>query len=325
LKANEPLPLVCFAELVVVQKDRYGLPCDLIALLVMTRWPHALLKLVFFIILLPISVTLLHVIHGQQRSHLLFIGPVAASSFSQETHDNIKTTESSYNDLYGMYHGISSSKNEAPTLFTKDAGLPRWHVHWPSIAHVATVLATPTSTLLQRGSEHENVAPARVIHDKSQRKWCVQSSAHQICSSTRTTDKDSTAPPSGVWTSDTGDKSIQVLYKTSLLPESKTSSTSSKPVDKEDGVPAKFRRNPNKRSRANHNLQQVLRTPVTSLLIAVNVIIAFIYWNRGTNPSSVSKIYDKIVRDGEYWRAFTGATAHFEPLHLGFNSEYHGD
>jgi membrane associated rhomboid family serine protease len=81
----------------------------------------------------------------------------------------------------------------------------------------------------------------------------------------------------------------------------------------------KVRPNPNKKSKRNRNLEQVLQRPTTTLLLALNILLAFIYWNRNTNPSHVAKVYNKIVVEGELWRCFSGATAHFEPLHLGFN------
>ena len=270
----------------------------------MATWPQALFKLVFFIISLPIICVDLHLNHAQQRANLLFVGPVL-----EENHD-IKKTDT-FEDLYGIYHGISSPDNKnQPLLFTRAMGLPKWHVHWPSIAHVSTVLATPTSTLLRGRRLNEEMAATQIVYDTNQHKWCLQSQTHQVCS-TQTDDSD--APISGIWAE--GAIAIQVLYNGETH-HTKSASTSF--VDN-SSVPKKFRRNPNKRTRRNRNLEQVLTRPTTTLLIAVNVLIALIYWNRGTPPSSVAKIYNKIVLNGEYWRSFTGATAHFEPIHLGFN------
>jgi membrane associated rhomboid family serine protease len=69
----------------------------------------------------------------------------------------------------------------------------------------------------------------------------------------------------------------------------------------------------------NENLGFVLDKPGTTLLLLLNVGLAFHYWNRRIDPSSVCKRYDRIAIDGEWWRGLSGATAHFEPLHLGFN------
>ena len=57
----------------------------------------------------------------------------------------------------------------------------------------------------------------------------------------------------------------------------------------------------------------------TSLLLLINIGLAFIYWDKRVDPYTVCKHYGKIITDKELWRSFTGALAHFEPLHLGFN------
>lgn len=68
----------------------------------------------------------------------------------------------------------------------------------------------------------------------------------------------------------------------------------------------------------NPNLE-FLQIPTTSFLILVNLLLAFIYYNNRTDPSLVCKDYHKVVHEHELWRSFSGATAHFEPLHIGFN------
>jgi membrane associated rhomboid family serine protease len=277
----------------------------------MVSWPQALFKLVFFCILLPATVTLLHLNHAQQHSHLLFVGPI--SSPQNDKNDIISTKVTSFADLHGMYQG---DKKNGVTRFHQVMSMPRWwHVHWPSIAHVSTILATPTSTLLKRhstsgSSVNTNV---QVVYDATTNKWCAKSPLHQICSSADSSSENADSGPiSGIWTD--GSNSIQVEYHSSTRQVTSLATEAAK-----QNANAKFRRNPNKKSKANRNLQQVLDRPTTSLLIALNVVIAFVYWNRGTSPSSVAKIYDKIVLHGEYWRSFTGAFAHFDPLHIGFN------
>jgi len=71
--------------------------------------------------------------------------------------------------------------------------------------------------------------------------------------------------------------------------------------------------------RRNPNLVFLEECPATALLILLNVGLAFLYWNNRVDPSTVCKEYQKIIHEHELWRAFTGATAHFEPLHIGFN------
>jgi membrane associated rhomboid family serine protease len=60
--------------------------------------------------------------------------------------------------------------------------------------------------------------------------------------------------------------------------------------------------------------------PATSLLIALNVLLAFLYWNGHVPVNTVAKMYGCMVHAPfEIWRSFTGATAHFEIWHLGLN------
>lgn len=59
--------------------------------------------------------------------------------------------------------------------------------------------------------------------------------------------------------------------------------------------------------------------PSTSILLLLNIGLAFIYWDKRVDPSTVSKQFQKIVHEMELWRSFTGALAHFETLHLLFN------
>lgn len=89
-----------------------------------------------------------------------------------------------------------------------------------------------------------------------------------------------------------------------------------------------IRRNPNKTSglggtgRANQKVEFILCCLATTLLLAQNIFLAFIYWNRWVDPSSFTKIYRNVVVEGEIWRAFTGTTVHFKPLPAAFGFQH---
>lgn len=59
--------------------------------------------------------------------------------------------------------------------------------------------------------------------------------------------------------------------------------------------------------------------PATMLLIALNTYIAYRYWQSGAHPDQVGKIWNKMVHEGEYWRALSGSLSHFEVWHWGCN------
>ena len=264
----------------------------------MATWPQSLSKLAFFVVLLPTTLTYLHLSHAAQIANLCFVGPL-----ENIVSKDFKTSER-FEHVYGMYHGVSK-RGQAP-FFEKVNGLPTWHtsIHWPSIAHASTILAAPTSILLRSSLPDPHASRIRFGDNK---KWCLQTTSHTFCSDS--TD-DSSTPVSGVWTNGTG-SSIVVSSWGPKMPEQSSV--------KADATSKTFRRNPNKKSRPNRNLEQILQRPTTTLLLGVNILLAFVYWNCNTNPSDVAKVYNKIVVEGELWRSFSGATAHFEPLHLGFN------
>jgi membrane associated rhomboid family serine protease len=152
---------------------------------------------------------------------------------------------------------------------------------WPSIAQIG-------ATIQQATSNEGDSQDSRVISWKDDR-WCLQ----VLCSAPILVPVPKNTPPpppqTGVWSDETGKARAKVLHFG-------TASYTS-----------------------NQNLRFVLRKPTTTLLLIILVGLAFYYWNYTIDPSVVSKSYSRIVHHHEYYRAFTGATAHFEPIHLGFN------
>lgn len=71
----------------------------------------------------------------------------------------------------------------------------------------------------------------------------------------------------------------------------------------------------------NDNLHEIIQYPATSLLIILNITLAFLYWNHRSSPQRVAIHYERMVTGPYYelWRCLTGQTAHFEIWHLGFN------
>jgi membrane associated rhomboid family serine protease len=67
------------------------------------------------------------------------------------------------------------------------------------------------------------------------------------------------------------------------------------------------------------NIQVLLSRPVTTVLCATLLTIAYLLWAWRTDVSSVSFSYESVVLSGEYWRAVSASFAHFDVMHIGFN------
>lgn len=65
--------------------------------------------------------------------------------------------------------------------------------------------------------------------------------------------------------------------------------------------------------------QQLFQRPATCLLLGLNIALAFAYWNYRVSPDRVALQDGPILQQHQYWRAITGALAHFEWWHLMFN------
>ena len=158
------------------------------------------------------------------------------------------------------------------------------------------------------------------VETSEEKKWCLQSQASSAgddesikwCSEPLPSYPDGTIytyPTSGVWKSMSS--SVSSSTTTSLYISCPTPATSTSTKNNS--------RHKQQNSKQNKNVQFLLNHPATTLLLLLNTGLAFYYWNHRVNPSLVSKQYTKIVIEHEWWRGFTGATAHFEPLHIGFN------
>jgi membrane associated rhomboid family serine protease len=138
-------------------------------------------------------------------------------------------------------------------------------------------------------------------------------------------------PPSGKWKKTIGSSNTQTPTLSSSSLTTTTSSAShivvscpSPPTisypDADHTSKKQHVRWQQQNERQNQNVQFLLNQPATSLLLLLNIGLAFHYWNQRISPNSVCKRYKNIVHDHEWWRGLSGATAHFEPLHIGFNA-----
>mmetsp|Transcript_26970 Transcript_26970/g.56334 ORF Transcript_26970/g.56334 Transcript_26970/m.56334 type:complete len:828 (+) Transcript_26970:23-2506(+) len=226
-------------------------------------------------------------------------------------------------------HPIHSSSSSYFSSFSWQRWLSTRH-GWPSITETALMISAPFSQLSkyraygapQDGSSNYNHAIS-VVENKDEVKWCLQSSSTNEeklvwCSDSLGRSSGNVIymyPPSGSWKF-TPDPSNVAQNDDSYQPTISISCPYPA-ISKE--TKTKNNRHKQQNSKQNQNLQFLLQKPTTTLLLLLNVYLAFHYWNHRINPSSLSKNYNKILDNHEWWRSFTGATAHFEPLHIGFN------
>lgn len=192
-----------------------------------------------------------------------------------------------------------------------------------SLTNVKTPLSEPGTIALEgdkwclysswSGRKKDNKATttlARQVTTKQQ-SWCSDVLYPNEIISNR-------YPPSGIWKSAQQPQSsgelLHSLRITCATPPSSSSSSLSSTTTK-----AKKEQKLHQNGKQNENLQFILDKPATTILLLLNIGLAFHYWNQRIDPSYVSKIYNRIVYEHEWWRGLTGATSHFEPLHIGFN------
>lgn len=205
---------------------------------------------------------------------------------------------------------------------------------WPSITQISDMISSPTSQLSHKNGPQTKNHPTTTttttgngnsisfVETKESRKWCIESlpsgkgSTAKWCSADLFNDHDKKTiylyPPSGVYERQSQQSSSSSSLPTTIYITCPTPTVQIQP-------PPKKTRHNEQLFRENKNILFIIRHPATILLLLLNIGLAFQYWNHRINPSSVCKQYSKIVDNHEWWRGLTGATAHFEPLHIGFN------
>ena len=293
-------------------------------------------KLASLLILLPFAITYLHLYYNAFIRHeLCFVGPQVSpgreysppttsllagtavvvdegvASTSPSTKDDARAVISSLSGSYSpsQTKGKKKKKNDlSKRTFVQrhspSGGDSSWG--WPSV--------TRASAMLDRSIGGQDASNGRISFDEDGKRWCVgsktsssQSAAATWCSapiSVSSGDVIYNYPPSGLYQS----------ISPGLSPPMRVSCPG--PATSEPPVQSKHK---GQNGRQNRNLQYVLRRPSTCAVMLLNVALAFHYWNRRVDPSGVSKQYSRIVGEHEWWRGLTGATAHFEPMHIGFN------
>ena len=261
-------------------------------------------KISFLLILLPFWLTLQHFLGSLQRTSVVVVSPASAiqklikeapptflegaavtTEFKQEVVNTNTSPPSTNTRTLDSYYGLYRAAT--PHYFQHAS--PAAYNYWPSIVDIGTTVRRATiagPTRDNRSDDH-----LHVIYWKNDLDcWCLDSYCSKPPIQPRGSNVAPPPPPTGIWSNDNGNMHIMVRHLGRASSQVK-----------------------------NRNLHFVLTKPATTLLLSLLIGLAFYYWNYAIDPSKVSKSFSKIVHQHEYYRAFTGATAHFEAIHLGFN------
>lgn len=243
-------------------------------------------KLLFFPIVLPILITCLHFQYKCTQQGLVFVA-----------------AESKASELSGIYF--------------KPSGAPRYSqkpIWWDSI-----FLFQPDVTALASHLSSNRVTGRSVDFLLNKKGWCFMTSPGDSQPSFCQAELEGTWKHPGT--------NATALTVTSAMPNADAvGSASSKQwffsfFGNSDGNSSSkpFRRNPKRRIRRHRNLQWLLDHPATVFWVGLNIGAAACLAFYKVPASSIGKLYSNMLHEGEIWRVWTGATAHYQIWHLGFN------
>jgi hypothetical protein len=260
------------------------------------------LKLIFFVVLLPLFLTWCHLCVTLQLHGILLVEKVSGSRGTLES--------SSLSIPPGIYWSLSPRSTNGGSVYVRPETSP-WQKRpflfdtaaWPSISQVAA------SLVRRQGTSHEAM---KLEYDNNHQSYCFLSMEGTICpvQEEQQSVEDSTRgffPPAlAKW---------KVAVSTSN--KNKVAKTSN---NEEETFILRIKSHrwlkPYYFQKEEKPFQQLFQRPATSFLWALNIGLAAVYWNYRVNPNSVALQDGPILQQYQYWRAITGSLAHFEWWHL---------
>jgi membrane associated rhomboid family serine protease len=316
-----------------------------------STWQTPLFKLFALLILLPWTATYLHLYYYTfwQYEYCLVGPPTSIFSTMRLNEYNLAVAEGTngnpkirainnefdVSNLYGIYAPQSQKKKKGENELDRRTFRQKYStgyssknypsfawMHssgWPSLTQAAMMIAAPSSTLSkysyiydEQDAAHNNQHEILFVEKDNTKMWCLQSTAtgDKWCSSPLNSYPEGTIhqyPPGGAWYHSSSSDSKPPISISCPSPSTTFPSAT------------QTKRHQQQNAKQNQNVKFLLQHPTTALFLLLNTFLAYQYWNHRISPSSVCKSYNKICTQHEWWRSFTGATAHFEPLHIGFN------
>jgi Rhomboid family len=248
----------------------------------------------FFLVLtvLPAAGTFLFLRQQIQMANICFVEDVTGGQ----------------NDLSGIYRqraeGFSTLRREAPLAEA-----------WSSIAEMGRVLAPPVRSdkgllwglLATIADLTEDEKHAELTHRGG--RWCVEPG--QICSPDR---GERRRPSEGIYSNGTVALKVACHNVESFFIDGETKA---KKPDKFEKLGVSLFMETGSFEADGYNF--VVHRPASALLVAMMMFLAYRCKRLKEPADKVAFSYDSIVERWEFWRAFTGSTAHFEPVHLASN------
>ena len=261
-------------------------------------------KLVFFLLVLPAFLTWCHLYFTLQRQGILLVESLPSIG---DTYESSSASPVSLSPPSGLYWSTSPQSRSGGAAYIRQHEasnrrklfglLPAW----PSISQIAASLI--------KNNLHPKQPRFKLEYQSKYQAYCISTPEHTLCPQTESgggqaKGTDRFFPPEvAQWrvVAEKGKKNtdfgpfINLRIRSFSWFKSYYFQQEEKPF------------------------QQLFQRPGTCLLLALNIGLAFAYWNFRVNPNAVALMDVPILQQFQYWRAITGTLAHFEWWHLLFN------
>lgn len=239
-------------------------------------------KLIAFLVLLPALLTAGHFAYTFQKNGILLVDSPSHSVSGVTIPNGIYWSSSPLQDSQGAYYWRQEENVDRKKLFG-------WLPAWPSVSQLA-------ASLLHSQEENDTKLEFLSRHGS----YCFKTSEYTLCPNEK--DNARLDPPAlAQWKVVEGKKTedpnilVELRIRSFHWFKYYYFQHEEKPF------------------------QQLFQRPATCLLLALNIGLAFCYWNYRVNPNQVALMDGPILQQFQYWRAITGSLAHFEWWHLLFN------
>jgi len=264
------------------------------------------LKLVVFVVFLPVFMTYCHLCYTFQRHGIILVqslpSPQAPLASFQELPSGIYWSHWPPMGRSGSGSSYTRQEENSPLHRRKLFGfLPAW----PSISQFA-------ASLVQRETATTAAQSCTLDYSQKYQSYCFFAKEYTLCPV-----KDESK------NSNDGEALLFPPAYASWKVVEKQGKAYTSPTEKPATIPLRIQSfsffKPFYFQHEEKLLQQMFQIPATGLLLACNIGLAFLYWNYRVNPDAVSLTDTPMLQQYQYWRGITGTFAHFHWWHLLFN------